>query len=71
MNVFTAFYYVSLPSTTIISHIANICMLESIGFVKKVLSDPKTKQINKKMQIFFRFTITLLILTPLLFGKSY
>ena len=71
VNVLTIIYYISLPSTTIISHIANLCMLESVDFIKNIIVNPKTKVVNKKFQIYFRFTVTLVLLQPVIFGRFY
>ena len=50
---------------------ANISMLESIGLFKNIIYDPKTKVINTKAKIFFKFTVTLFLLLPVIYGNIY
>lgn len=70
MAVLTIIYYASLPFTTIVSHICNFQMLESLQVFKNFLLEPKTKKINIKNQILFRVCVTLILLLPVLFGKN-
>ena len=68
MNVLSSIYYVFLPTTTIVSYISNFQMIESLSLFKNFITEPKSKVVNKKNQIFLRITLTLVLLIPTLFG---
>ena len=69
VEVISVLYYVSLPFTTLICHISNLHMIESVDWVQSLLVDRRTGAVSTRMQVLFRIAVTTLLMFPMLLGS--
>ena len=71
MTMMAIVYFISLPSGTLVIHMGNLEMIESLKLFKVLITDNVTKLKEKKYQMLLRFTFTLVSLLPMMLGRLY
>ena len=62
-------FYCFCPSTVIINHVANLCILEEISFVKKAIRSEIDEEDYDYFRLFvFRLSATIICFFPMFFG---
>lgn len=71
MTMMAIVYFISLASGTLVIHMGNLEMIESLKLFKVLITDNVTKLKEKKYQMLLRFTFTLVSLLPMMLGRLY